>query len=186
MIEVGQLRKGITISLDGELLNVIAFEHIKMGRGSALARLRLRNVRSGAIFERTFQASEKFLRVFVEQRRAQFLYREDNLYIFMDSESFDQYVMSSDQLDDSITFLKDGLEVELRLHEGNAIGIEIPISVEFEVVEADPGFKGNTAASTTKPAILETGLKINVPLFVNVGDTVLVDTRKGEYIERVT
>lgn len=186
MIDVGQLRKGITINLDGELLSVIEFEHIKMGRGSALARLRLRNVRSGAIFERTFQASEKFLRVFVEQRKAQFLYRDDNLFTFMDSESFDQYVMSSDQIDDSVTYLKDGLEVELRLHEGNAIGIEIPISVGFEVVETDPGFKGNTASSTTKPAILETGLKINVPLFVNVGDIVLVDTRNGDYMERVT
>ena len=186
MIDVGQLRKGITINLDGELLSVIEFEHIKMGRGSALARLRLRNVRSGAIFERTFQASEKFRRVFVEQRKAQFLYRDDNLFIFMDSQSFDQYVMSSDQLDDSITYLKDGLDVELRLHDGNAIGIEIPISVAFEVVESDPGFRGNTAASTTKPAILETGLKINVPLFVNVGDVVLVDTRKGAYMERVT
>ena len=186
MIDVGQLRKGITINLDGELLSVVEFEHIKMGRGSALARLRLRNVRSGAIFERTFQASEKFLRVFVEQRKAQFLYRDDNLFIFMDSESFDQYVMSTDQIDDSITYLKDGLEVELRLHEDNAIGIEIPISVGYEVVEADPGFRGNTAASTTKPAILETGLKINVPLFVNVGDVVLVDTRNGEYMERVT
>lgn len=186
MIDVGQIRKGITISLDGELLNVIEFEHIKMGRGGALARLRLRNVRSGAIFERTFSASEKFLRVFVEQRKAQFLYRDDNLFIFMDSESFDQYVMSSDQLDDSITYLKDGLEVELRLHESNAIGIEIPISVAFEVVETDPGFRGNTAASTTKPAVLENGLKINVPLFVNIGDVVLVDTRKGEYMERVS
>jgi elongation factor P len=122
----------------------------------------------------------------VEQRKAQFLYRDDNLFIFMDSQSFDQYVMSSDQLDDSITYLKDGLDVELRLHDGNAIGIEIPISVAFEVVESDPGFRGNTAASTTKPAILETGLKINVPLFVNVGDVVLVDTRKGAYMERVT
>ena len=186
MIDVGQIRKGITISLDGELLSVIEFEHIKMGRGGALARLRLRNVRSGAIFERTFSASEKFLRVFVEQRKAQFLYRDDNLFIFMDSESFDQYVMSSDQLGDSTTYLKDGLEVELRLHEGNAIGIEIPISVEFEVVETDPGFRGNTAASTNKPAILENGLKINVPLFVNVGDVVLVDTRKRAYMERVS
>ena len=186
MIDVGQIRKGITISLDGELLSVIEFEHIKMGRGGALARLRLRNVRSGAIFERTFSASEKFLRVFVEQRKAQFLYRDDNLFIFMDSESFDQYVMSSDQLGDSITYLKDGLEVELRLHESNAIGIEIPISVEFLVVETDPGFRGNTAASTSKPAVLENGLKITVPLFVNIGDVVLVDTRKGEYMERVS
>jgi len=186
VIDVGQLRKGITIELDGALLNVIGFEHIKMGRGSALARLRLRNVRSGAIFERTFQASEKFLRVFVEQRKAQFIYRDDNLYTFMDSESFDQYVMSSEQIEDSIPYLKEGLELELRMHEGNPISIEMPISVEVEVVETDPGFKGNTASSTSKPAILETGLKTNVPLFVNVGDVIRIDTRTGEYMERVT
>ncbi len=186
MIDVGEVRKGLTIELDGELYSVVDFEHIKMGRGGALARLKLRSVRSGFSFERTFPASEKFRRVFLERRKAQFLYREDNLYTFMDNETFEQYQLSSDQLGDAAPYLKEGLVIELSMHSDQAIGIELAISIEYKVAETDPGFKGDTANAGTKPAILETGLKVNVPLFVKVGDVIRIDTRTGGYQARVS
>ncbi len=186
MIDVGEVRKGLTIELDGELYSVVDFEHIKMGRGGALARLKLRSVRSGYSFERTFPASEKFRRVFLERRKAQFLYREDNLYTFMDNESFEQYTLSSEQLGDAVPYLRESLVIDLLMHGDQAIGIDLPISIEYKVTETEPGFKGNTATAGTKPAVLETGLKTNVPLFVSVGDVIRIDTRTGAYQERVS
>lgn len=186
MITVGELRKGITIELDDQLFNVVDYEHIKMGRGGAVVRLKLRNLRSGYTFERTFPASEKFRRAYLERKKVQYLYHDDSLYHFMDTSTFEQMALNADQLDTDVNYLKEGLVVDLLTYNDEAIGIELPVTVELQVSETEPGFKGDTATGGTKPAILETGMKINVPLFVDVGDVLKVDTRTGEYVERVS
>ena len=186
MISVGELRKGITIELDDQLFNVMDYEHIKMGRGGAVVRLKLRNVRSGYTFERTFPASEKFRRAHLERKKVQYLYHDDSLYHFMDTTTFEQIPLSAEQLESDVNYLKEGLVVDLLTYGDEAIGVELPVTVELRVAETEPGFKGDTATGGTKPAILETGMKINVPLFINVGDVLKVDTRTGDYIERVS
>lgn len=186
MISVGELKKGITVELDGELFNVVDYTHTKMGRGGAVVRLKLRNLKSGYTVERTFPASEKFKRTYLERRKVQYLYREDDILHFMDVESYDQFPLSADQIGDDVNYLKENLVVDMLMHEDRPLGIELPITVDLEVVETEPGFKGDTATGGNKPAILETGLKVLVPLFVNTGDVVRVDTRTGEYIERVS
>jgi len=186
LISVGELKKGITVELDGELFNVVDYTHTKMGRGGAVVRLKLRNLKSGYTVERTFPASEKFKRTYLERRKVQYLYREDDILHFMDVESYDQFPLSADQIGDDVNYLKENLVVDMLMHEDRPLGIELPITVDLEVVETEPGFKGDTATGGNKPAILETGLKVLVPLFVNTGDVVRVDTRTGEYIERVS
>ena len=186
MITVGELRKGITIELDDQLFNVLDYEHIKMGRGGAVVRLKLRNLRSGYTFERTFPASEKFRRVYLERKKVQYLYHDDDLYHFMDTDTFEQMALTGEQLGSDVNYLKEGLVVDLLTHNDVPIGVELPVTVDLTVTETEPGFKGDTATGGTKPAILETGMKINVPLFINIGDVVKVDTRTGEYIERVS
>lgn len=185
MINVGELRKGINIELDGQLVGVVEYEHIKMGRGGAVARLKLRNLRTGAIYERTFPASEKFRRAYLERRKVQYLYRDEHLYHFMDTETFEQVTLTAEQLGDDVLYLKENTVVDLLTYDEEAISIELPVTVELAVTETEPGFKGDTATGGTKPAVLETGLRVNVPLFVNEGDAVRVDTRTGEYVERV-
>jgi elongation factor P len=185
MITVGELRKGINIELDGQLLGVIEYEHIKMGRGGAVVRLKLRNLRTGAIFERTFPASEKFRRAYLERRSVQYTYNDDHLYHFMDTETFEDVTLSTEQLGDEVNYLKENIVVDLLTYNGEPISIELPVTVELRVTQTEPGFRGDTATGGTKPAIVETGLKVNVPLFVNEGDVIRVDTRTGEYIERV-
>jgi elongation factor P len=186
MITTGELRKGITIELDGQLYNVLDYQHIKMGRGSAQVRMRLRDVRAGHTIERTFQAGDKFRRVRLDHRNVQYLYSEGDLYTFMDTETFEQTALSSALLGAAVHYLKDGMTLELLMYGDEPIGIETPITVDLRVEETEPGFKGDTATGGNKPARLETGLTINVPLFVNVGDTIRVDTRTNSYIERVT
>ncbi len=186
MINVGELRKGVNIELDGQLLGVIDFEHIKMGRGGAVARLKLRNLRTGAIFERTFPASEKFKRAYLERRKVQFSYNEDELYHFMDTETFEDFTLSRAQLGDMVSYLLENVVADVLTYEGEPISVELPTTMEMRVVQTDPGFKGDTATGGTKPAIVETGLRVNVPLFVNEGELIRVDTRDGTYIERVT
>ncbi len=186
MINVGELRKGVNIELDGQLLGVIDFEHIKMGRGGAVARLKLRNLRTGAIFERTFPASEKFRRAFLERRKVQFSYNEDELYHFMDTETFEDFTLSRAQLGDMVSYLLENVVADVLTYEGEPISVELPTTMEMRVVQTDPGFKGDTATGGTKPAIVETGLRVNVPLFVNEGELIRVDTRDGSYIERVS
>lgn len=185
MITVGELRKGINIELDGQLLGVIEYEHIKMGRGGAVVRLKLRNLRTGAIFERTFPASEKFRRAYLERRSVQYTYNDDHLYHFMDTETFEDVTLSTEQLGDEVSYLKENIVVDLLTYNGEPISIELPVTVELQVTQTEPGFRGDTATGGTKPAIVETGLKVNVPLFVDEGDVIRVDTRTGEYIERV-
>ena len=186
MISTGDLRKGVVIEIDRQLFQVLDYQHLKIGRGSAQVRMRLRNVRSGAVIDRTVQAGEKWPRVRLEHRTVQYLYEDPPNYVFMDQETFDQIAISAPVLGDGVNYLKDGLELEILMHEDEPIGVELPITVDLRVTETEPGFRGDTATGGTKPATLETGLVVNVPLFVNSGETIRVDTRSGTYIERVS
>jgi elongation factor P len=185
MISSGELRKGITIELDGELYQVLDYQHLKLGRGSAQTRLKLREIRGGHTIERTFQATEKFVRARLDFKNMQYLYNDGDLYYFMDEETFEQMPLNSAQLGDALNYLKEGMSLQVSSYKGELVGVELPITVELEVTETEPGFKGDTATAGTKPAKLETGITIQVPLFVNVGDTIKVDTRTGIYLERV-
>ena len=185
MIATGDLRKGIIVEMDGQLFSVLDYQHQKIGRGSAQVRLRLRNVRSAAITETAVQAGTKFPRVRLEQRNVSFLYAEDNTYYFMDQETYDQIPLTAQQLGDAVNYLTDGMVLQVQLHENEPVAVDLPITVELRVEHTDPGFRGDTATGGTKPARLETGLNVQVPLFVNSGDTIRVDTRTGSYLERV-
>ena len=184
MIDAGELKKGITIEIDDQLYQVLDYQHIKIGRGSAQVRLKLRDIRAGHTTERSFQASEKFTKAFLERRPVQYLYNDGALYYFMDTETFEQMTLDEIAISDSLGYLKEGMSLELFTHKGTTLGIELPVSVELEVTDTGPGFKGNTASAGSKPATLETGITIQVPFFVNTGDTVKVDTRNGQYLER--
>jgi elongation factor P len=184
MIDAGELKKGTTIELDGQLYQVIDFQHIKLGRGSAQLRLKLRNIKAGHTTERSFQASEKFQKVFLDRRPVQYLYNDGDIYNFMDTETFEQTSVDKNKIGDSLGYLKEGLNIELVSYKGETIGVELPVSVELKVEETGPGFKGNTASAGGKPAKMETGKMIQVPFFINNGDTIRVDTRTGEYLER--
>ncbi len=185
MIDAGELKKGITIELDGQLYQVLDYQHIKIGRGSAQVRLKLRNIEGGHTTEKSFQASEKFTKAFLERRPVQYLYSEGNLYYFMDNETFDQMTVDKDSLGDRLGYLKEGMTLDIITHAGKTLGVEMPVAVELKIAETGPGFKGNTASAGSKPAVLETGITIQVPFFINTGDTIKVDTRSGEYLERV-
>jgi elongation factor P len=184
MISTGELKKGITIELEGGLYQILDWQHIKMGRGSAQVRLKLRDIRGGHTIERTFQAGEKFPRATLDRHGVQFLYNDGELYYFMDVENYEQTILNQGQLGDAINYLKEGTSLDLLFYKDEPISVEMPNSVALEVVETDPGFKGNTATAGNKPARLETGITVQVPLFVNNGDMVRVDTRTGQYLER--
>jgi elongation factor P len=186
MIDSGEMRKGVTIELDDKLYQVLSYQHIKVGRGSAQVRLKMRDIRSGHTIERTFQASEKFKRARLDSRFMQYLYNDGDSYYFMDEKSFEQIPISADQLGDALDYLKENTSVEVSSYKGQLIGVEMPITVELEVTETGPGFKGDTATAGNKPAKLETGITIQVPLFINNGDIIKVDTRTGQYLERVS
>ena len=186
MIDVGQVRKGIAIELDGKIYQVVEYNHIKIGRGSAQVKLRLRDIKGGGVIERAFQATEKFNPAFVEKRPFQFLYSDGETYHFMDSESYEQLELTADDIGDGVKFLKDGQELEMLMHNGNLVTVELPIAVQLEVVQTEPGFKGNTATGGTKPATMETGVVVQVPLFISAGEILKVDTRDGSYIEKAS
>ncbi|MFC2031771.1 elongation factor P [Chloroflexota bacterium] len=186
MIDRGDLKKGIVIEIDGVLHQVIDYQHIKVGRGSAQLRLKLRDIRAGHTIERTFQASEKFTQARLDYRYVQYLFNDSDIYYFMDEENFEQIPLDSTQLDDTLNYLKEGMSLSVSSYKGEVIGVELPIAVELQVVDTGPSFKGNTATAGTKPAKLETGLTIHVPLFVNNGDVIKVDTRNGSYLERTS
>jgi len=173
------------MELDGQIVQVLSFEHQKIGRGSAQVRLKVKNIRSGAIFDTTAQAGSKWPRIRLEQRDVQYLYSEGALHFFMDKDTYEQFPLSPAQLGDAVNFLKDGMELEVLMYENEPVGVDMPLNVVLEVTHTEPGFKGDTATGGTKPAQLETGLTINVPLFVNTGDKIRVDTRDSSYIERV-
>ncbi|HEX6509020.1 MAG TPA: elongation factor P [Chloroflexota bacterium] len=184
MISTGDLKRGMTIELDGDLWNILEYNHIKIGRGSAQVRIKMRNVKSGTTVERTFQAGEKFRRAIVDRKPVQYLYRENGTYYFMDTETYEQTSMNSQQLGDITGYLKDNQLLDIMTYQDQPIDAELPPSVELAVTTTDPGFRGDTATGGTKPATLETGLVVQVPLFVNEGDVIRVDTRTGQYLER--
>jgi elongation factor P len=185
MISTGDLRKGIAIELDGDLWQILDFHHIKMGRGSAQIRIKLRNIKRGQTVERTFQAGEKWPRAVLDKRPVQFLYRDGSEYHFMENESYEQFHLSGEQLGEVTDYLVEGMTLDRTTHQGETIGVELPISVELRVVETEPGFAGDTQSGAKKPATLESGLVVQVPIFVDEGDSIRVDTRTGEYQTRV-
>lgn len=184
MISTGDLRKGLAIELDGVLYNIVDWEHIKMGRGSAQVRLKLKDLRKGHTVEKTFQAGEKFSRARVERHSMQFLYSDGDFFHFMNNESFDQMALSPDQVGDAAQYLVENGSADVLTYGDEPIGVELPTSVALMITRTDPGFKGDTATGGTKPATLETGKVITVPLFLNEGDKVSVDTRTGDYLGR--
>ncbi len=185
MISSNDFRNGVTIVIDGHLWTVIEFLHVKPGKGSAFVRTRLKNVKTGATVERTFRAGEKLERATVDNRDMQMLYNDADGYHFMDNESYENITLQRDLIGDPADFLKDGMRVTVQIHDGLAIGADLPAHVELKVEETDPGFKGDTATGATKPAKLETGASVQVPLFVNPGDVIRIDTRDRRYIGRV-
>ena len=184
MISGSELRKGVIIELEDRLYQVVDYQHVKMKR-TALARVKLRDIQAGHIIERTFQSDEKFIRARLDYRSMQYLYNEGDLYYFMDEESFEQMPISASQLGDAVSYLKEGMSLQVSSYKGELVGVELPITVELQVVDTGPAFKGDTATAGSKPAKLETGITIQVPLFIAKGDTIKVDTRSGSYLERV-
>jgi elongation factor P len=185
MISTGELKKGVAIELDGELWRILDYHHIKMGRGSAQVRITLRNIKRGQTVERSFQAGTKWPRASMENRPVQFLYRDDSDYHFMDTSSYDQFVLTADQLGDAARYMKDGMTLDRTSYQGETIGVELPVTVDLVVVDTEPGFAGDTQTGARKPATMETGLVVQVPIFVETGDTLRIDTRTGEYQTRV-
>ena len=185
MISTGELRKGAVIELDNDLWQILDYHHIKMGRGSAQVRITLRNVKRGQTIDRSFQAGTKWPRAVLDRRPVQFMYRDGDDFHFMDNDSYDQFSLSATQLDDAVHYLKDGMTLDRTSYQGETLGVELPVTVELQVAQTEPGFAGDTAQGARKQATLETGLVVSVPLFVNEGDTVRVDTRSGEYQTRV-
>ncbi|HCW52030.1 MAG TPA: elongation factor P [Clostridiales bacterium] len=185
MISTNDFKTGVTVELDGEVWQVIEFQHVKPGKGSAFVRSKLKNLETGAVVERTFRAGEKLRRAHLDRREVQYLYSSGDEYVFMDTETYEQLSLTEEQLGDGKLYLVENMNIYVVSHEGRLIGVEMPNSVELKVVETDPGLRGDTASGGTKPARLETGLVVQVPLFIEEGDVVRVDTRTGLYIERV-
>jgi len=184
VLDTGELRKGVTILLDGELCKIVDYEHNKRGRGSANIRITVRNLRSGSTIERTFMAGAKFEQAYLDRRTVQYLYNDGSAYYFMDTETYEQPVVGADVLGDTVNYLKENETVDLVMYQGEILDVELPPSVVLKVVRADPGVKGDTASNATKPATLESGLTVNVPLFIDEGDDIRVDTRTGQYLTR--
>lgn len=185
MIDVNELRKGVTFELDGQLFKVLDYSHNKTGRGNANIRVKARNMLTGANIERTFNSGQSVQDVRLEFHNVQFLYSDGDFYHFMDNETFEQPAIKADTLGDSAYYLTEGLEVKLTFYKGEAIDVEFPTSVDLEVTEADMAIRGDTATGVTKKVRVQTGLQVQVPNFINVGDTIRVDTRTGEYVTRV-
>lgn len=181
----GDFRNGTTFEMDGGVWRIVEFQHVKPGKGSAFVRTKIKNVISGAVVEKTFNPSEKFNAAEIEKKEMQYLYEDSGIYYFMDNETYEQTPLNADQLGDSLKFLKENMNVKLLSYQGNVFSIELPISVELEVQYTEPGFAGNTTTTSGKPATLENGYELMVPMFINIGDVIKVDTRTGEYMERV-
>ncbi len=184
MIGGGELRKGIIIELEGKLYQVVDYQHIKMKR-TALARVKLRDIQAGHTIDRTFQSNDKLVRARLDYRTMQYLYNDGGLYYFMDEENFEQMPLDASQLGGTIDYLKEGMSLQVSSYKGELVDVELPVAVELRVVDTGPSFKGNTATAGNKPAKLETGITIQVPLFINNDDIIKVDTRTGSYLERV-
>ena len=185
MVSAGDFRNGLTIEYDGGVYQVIEFQHVKPGKGAAFVRTKLKNIKSSGVVEKSFRPTEKFENAHIERKDMQYLYSDSGMYNFMDTETFDQIALSEDQIGDSLKFVKENEMVKICSHNGNVFAIEPPLFVELVVTETEPGFAGNTAQGATKPATVETGAQVMVPLFVNQGDKLKIDTRTGEYLSRV-
>jgi len=184
MISTNDFRTGLTIELDGEVFQVVEFQHVKPGKGAAFVRSKLKNLRTGAVVEKTFNAGEKIPRAHIERREVQYLYNDGTSYNFMDMETYDQMALTAEQLGDAVKYLKENMTINLLMFQGRSIGVDLPNFVELTVVETAPGIKGDTASGGSKPATLETGYVVQVPFFINVGDVLQIDTRTGQYIKR--
>ncbi len=185
MISASEFRNGITIEKDGQVLEIIEFQHVKPGKGAAFVRTKLKDIVNGGVTETTFRPTEKFPQARIDRKEFQYLYKDGDLYTFMDTENYDQISLGADVVGDSMKFVKENEMVRINSYNGNAFAIEPPLFVELEIVDTEPGFKGNTATGATKPATVETGAQVAVPLFVDNGEKIKIDTRTGEYLSRV-
>ena len=185
MISAGDFRNGVTMEIEGNIYQIIEFQHVKPGKGAAFVRTKLRNIINGGIVEKTFRPTEKFPKAHIERKDMQYLYSDGELYHFMDVETYDQIALDEAAIGDSLKFVKENEMVKICSHKGNVFAVEPPLFVELVITETEPGFKGDTATGATKPAIVETGATVYVPLFVEQGDVLKIDTRTGEYLSRV-
>lgn len=184
MISAGEFRNGVTFEMDGSLFQVVEFQHVKPGKGAAFVRTKIRNIMTGGVVEKTFRPTEKMPKAHIERKDLEYSYNDGDIYYFMDQESFDMTPIGAEQLGDSLKFVKENMVCKILSYKGNVFGIEPPMFVELKIIETEPGFKGDTATGATKPATLETGAIIQVPLFVDENDIIKVDTRTGDYMER--
>ncbi len=184
MVTAGDFRNGVTFEMDGNVYQIIEFQHVKPGKGAAFVRTKIKNVISGAVVEKTFNPTEKYPTAFVERKDMQYLYNDGELYYFMDQETYEQIPINAETLGDNFKFVKENMDCKVLSYKGNVFGVEPPFFVELQVTQTDPGFKGDTATNASKPATLETGAEIRVPLFIDEGDMIRIDTRTGEYMER--
>ena len=185
MITAGDFRNGMTIEYDGNICQVIEFQHVKPGKGAAFVRTKLRNIISGGIVETSFRPTEKFPQARIDRKDMQYLYGDDDFYNFMDVETYDQISLTKESVGDALKFVKENEMCKVCSHNGNVFAVEPPLFVELAITDTEPGFKGDTATGATKPAIVETGAKVMVPLFVEIGNVIKIDTRTGEYLSRV-
>ena len=185
MISAGDFRNGITFEMDGNVVQVIEFQHVKPGKGAAFVRTKYKNVITGAVVERSFNPTDKHPTAYIERKDMQYLYSDGDLYNFMNTENYDQIALNKDDIGDSLKFVKENEMVKICSHNGNVFAVEAPLFVELEIIDTEPGFKGDTATGATKPATVETGAVVNVPLFVEQGNKIKIDTRTGEYLSRV-
>ena len=184
MVSAGDFRNGITFEMDGNVYSIIEFQHVKPGKGAAFVRTKIRNVITGSVVEKTFNPNDKYPTAFIDRKDMQYLYNDGDLYYFMDNETFDQIAVGTEDVGDSLKFVKENEEVTVSLYQEKPFAIEPPLTVELVVTETEPGFKGNTAQGANKPAIVETGAQVAVPLFVEQGEKIKIDTRSGEYLSR--
>ena len=185
MVTAGDFKNGITIEYDNGVYQIIEFQHVKAGKGAAFVRTKLKDIKNGGVIETSFRPTEKFPQAHIDRRDMQYLYNDGDLYYFMDTETYDQISLPKEEIGDSLKFVKENEMVKICSHNGDVFAVEPPLFVELEVTDTEPGLKGNTATGATKPATLETGAEIQVPLFVNTGDKLQIDTRTGEYLKRV-
>ena len=185
MVTAGDFKNGITLEYDGNICQIIEFQHVKPGKGAAFVRTKLRNIISGGIVETSFRPTEKFPLARIERKDMQYLYGDDDFYNFMDVETYDQISLTRESVGDALKFVKENEMCKICSHNGNVFAVEPPLFVELEITDTEPGFKGDTATGATKPAIVETGAKVMVPLFVEIGNVIKIDTRSGEYLSRV-
>ena len=185
MISVGDFRNGITIELEGNVFQIIEFQHVKPGKGAAFVRTKLKNIKNGGVVEKTFRPTEKCPQARIDRKDMQYLYADGDMYNFMDVETYEQIALSQDEIGDALKFVKENEMVKMLSHNGQVFSVEPPLFVELEITETEPGFKGDTATGASKPAIVETGAQVSVPLFVEIGEKIKIDTRTGEYLSRV-